>query len=77
MSEVFDPNEWITTQEAAELTGYTSRNLTRAASAGSLRPIRRGNMLFFKRNEIMKYMQEMSSLGHKKHITKRHKKKAG
>lgn len=76
MSEAFDPNEWITSREAAELTGYTSRNLTRAANAGSLRPIKRGNMLFFQKSEILRYMQEMSSLGRKKHTTKKHKKKA-
>lgn len=76
MSEFFDPNEWITTQEAAELTGYTRHNLTRAARTGTLNPVARGNMLFFRRNEVLEYSQRMQTLGRKKHITRRRKKEA-
>jgi len=72
----FNPMEWITTREAAELTGYTTRNLTRAANAGILSHIKRGNMLFFQKSEILEYLTEMKDLGKAKHSPKKQQKKA-
>lgn len=75
MSEqTFDPTEWITTAEAAKIAQCTTHNLTRAARSGVLDAIKRGNMLFFRRNEILDYIQRMKELGADKHTPKVHRK---
>jgi len=66
----FDPQEWLTTAEAAALVGCTTHNLTRAARSGGIQAIKRGKMLFFQRNDILEYIQEIESLGKDKHIPK-------
>ena len=66
----FDPQEWITTAEAADLVGCTTHNLTRAVRSGGLNAIKRGRMLFFQRDEILEYIQEIEALGKDKHIPK-------
>ena len=63
----FDPQEWLTTAEAAALVGCTARNITRAASAGTINAIRRGHMRFFLRDDILEYIQEIQVLGKSKH----------
>jgi len=40
MAEVFNPMEWITTKEAAELTGYSSVTLAKAAACRYLQTVR-------------------------------------
>ena len=64
----FDPQEWLTTAEAAELVGCTKQNLTQAHRNGILNPIPRGNMLFFHRDEILAYIAEIKALGKRKHV---------
>lgn len=70
----FNPVEWITTREAAEMTGYTRHNLTRAARSGALNSIMRGNMRFFKKSDILEYVEQMKALGKAKHIPKIYQK---
>lgn len=70
MSEVFDPNEWITSKEAEDLTGYTRRAFINATKRGTLSYIKRGNMLFYKRDDVLQYVQRMRDLGNKKHTPK-------
>lgn len=68
--ETFTPGEWITTSEAAELTGYSIPNIHRAKQSGRLKAIKRGNMLFFRREEILEYAREMRALGKMKFMPK-------
>jgi excisionase family DNA binding protein len=72
----FNPNEWITTQEAAEITGYTTRNLTKMAKRGNIEAVKRGNMLFFRTNDIIRYAQLMQAMGKTKHTPKSKRQKA-
>jgi len=75
MSETqFDPQEWLTTTEAAALAGCTTRNLTRAVKAGSLDAVERSRMLFFQRDDILEYIQRMKALGPAKHVPKIYQK---
>jgi excisionase family DNA binding protein len=67
MAEAFNPTEWITTKEAAELTGYTARYLRKAIARGRLQGIRRGRDWFLKRDEVLSYAEEMRRLGPAKH----------
>jgi len=71
MSEIpFDPSEWITSAEAAALTGYHRDAFPKAARRGSLRSTKRGNMLFYLRADILAYIQQMQALGPQKHTPK-------
>jgi len=64
----FDPQEWLTSAEAAAMVGCTTRNITRAANAGTISAIRRGHMRFFLRDDILEYIQEIKVLGKSKHV---------
>lgn len=68
--ERFDPVEWITTTEAAELTGYTIHNIHKARQRGAIKAIKRGNMLFFRRDDVLQYALDMKDLGKQKYIPK-------
>ena len=61
------PTEWITTQEAAQLTGYTTRNILRAIAKGHLRGVKRGGTWFLIRGEVLAYTEQMRRLGPSKH----------
>ena len=69
MSEAqFDPQEWLTTAEAAQLVGCSKHNLTRAHRDGIIVAVPRGNMLFFRRDDILAYIAEIKALGSRKHV---------
>jgi len=70
----FNPGEWITTQEAAKITGYTKRNLTKMAKSGNIQSVKRGNMLFFRLGDILQYVQLMQAMGTAKHTPKSKRK---
>jgi excisionase family DNA binding protein len=63
----FNPTEWITTAEAANLTGYTSRNILKAISKGQLRGVKRGSTWFLTKRDVQSYAEEMKRLGPAKH----------
>jgi excisionase family DNA binding protein len=67
MTDDFNPKEWITTAEAAELTGYTSRNIVKAINKGRLHGVKRGGTWFLRKEEVQTYAKEMSQLGSRKH----------
>ena len=67
MSESFNPTEWITTSEAAQLTGYTARYFRKALVGGRLRGVKRGRDWFLRREEVLAYAEEMRQLGPEKH----------
>lgn len=70
----FDPVEWITTQEAAELTGYSKDYFRKAILRGILKGVKRGRDWFLSRAEVLAYAEEMRRLGPAKHSPKRRPK---
>lgn len=63
----FDPIEWITTSEAAELTGYTSGYFRKAISRGLICGKKRGRDWFLNKAEVLAYKAKMDALGDSKH----------
>lgn len=73
----FDPVEWITTNEAAELTGYSKDYFRKAVSRGILKGIKRGRDWFFCKAEVIAYHEEMERLGTAKHNPNRNRDEDG
>jgi len=71
MGKDFDPTEWITTKEAAELTGYHVVHIRRLAKAGRIRGIKRGRDWWVERESVQAYVEEMERLGSAKHDPRR------
>jgi excisionase family DNA binding protein len=65
----FDPVEWITTNEAAELTGYDTSRFRQLAKRGVIQAIKRGRDWFFSKTEVVAYHEEMQRLGAEKNTT--------
>lgn len=63
----FDPGEWITTPEAAALTGYASVTVRLLARQGKIKSIKRGRDWFLNRSEVLAYIETMRQLGTSKH----------
>ena len=77
MSEQFEtvdtpkfPKEWITTSEAAELSGYRQSSIRRSLIAGTIPGEKHGRDWFIKRSDILEYVRRMRELGKKKHTPK-------
>lgn len=71
----FDPTNqttWLSGVEAAELIGRSPATITKAIKNGDIVPIRRGRMLFIKKEDILKYKEKMDLLGNSKHDPRRH-----
>ncbi len=64
---VFDPVEWITTNEAANLTGYSSVTMRQFAREGRLPSMKRGRDWFLSKAAVIAYHQEMQRMGASKH----------
>lgn len=62
-----NPVEWITTQEAANLTGYSASYFRQAIRRGRLLGKKRGRDWFMDRVEVLAYAEEMRELGPAKH----------
>ena len=63
----FDPNQWLTTSEAAELTGYTRAHIRRMLIAKQIEGIKRGRDWLINRESILDHKRRMDALGPKKH----------
>lgn len=63
----FNPIEWITTGEAAELTGYTSDYIRKAIRRGLLEGMKRGRDWFLNKADVLAYKEKMDALGDRKH----------
>jgi hypothetical protein len=55
VTENFNPSEWITTSEAAELTGYTFSYFRKAVKRGLLKGQKRGCDWFMLKGEVRAY----------------------
>jgi excisionase family DNA binding protein len=67
MTNDFNPTEWITTQEAAELTGYQVRYLRQLVNEGKLKAVKRSRAIFIDKDSLLAYANEMKRLGPSKH----------
>ena len=67
MADDFNPTEWITTAEAAELTGYSVQYLRRIIRQGRVRARKWVNAWMVDRKALLDYKREMDSLGPEKH----------
>ncbi|MBN2005093.1 MAG: helix-turn-helix domain-containing protein [Anaerolineae bacterium] len=67
MPEGFGFTQWITTQEAAELTGYSSGYLRAAARKGLIRAEKHGRDWFLDTGDVLAYVERMKELGTSKH----------
>jgi len=73
MSNNFTPTEWITTTEAAELTGYTADYLRKAIKRGRLHHAqKRGRDWFLDKKSVLAYVKEMERLGTASHHNEQH-----
>lgn len=63
MTEDFNPIEWITTKEAAELTGYTVAYFRQLILRGVLHAKKRGRDWFLRKEDVIAYAEEMRRLG--------------
>jgi len=71
MADNFDQSQWITTGEAAELTGYSASYFRKAIFRGLLSARKRGRDWFLNRDEVTQYADEMQQLGAGKHDPRR------
>jgi excisionase family DNA binding protein len=62
----FDPIEWITTGEAAELTGYATAYIRQLIKRGRLKAKKRGRDWFLDKAEVLAYVEKMTRLGDEK-----------
>jgi excisionase family DNA binding protein len=67
MTDNFNPAEWITTSEAAELTGYAAAYFRQMIKRGRLKAQKRGRDWFLSKEEVLAYAEEMKQLGSKKY----------
>jgi hypothetical protein len=73
----FDPVEWITTQHAASLTGYTTARFRQLAKEGAIVARKWGRDWFLSRAEVIAYHEEMERLGTAKHNPTRKRSEDG
>jgi len=67
MPDNFNPSEWITTAEAAELTGYSSVTFRWLVREGKIKGQKRGRDWFLDKKSVLAYVEKMENLGTAKH----------
>ena len=63
MPDDFNLTEWITTKEAAELTGYTTAYFRQLIGRGRLHGRKLGRDWLLNKAEVLAYAEEMKRLG--------------
>ena len=63
----FNPSEWITTKEAAELTGYSPVSVRWMVREGKIEGQKFGRDWLVKRASVLEYTRRMKELGSDKH----------
>ncbi len=58
--------EWITTQEAAEMTGYTPEHVRRLVTSGKVKGQRWGRDWQIDRRSLLAYVKAAEKLGEKR-----------
>jgi excisionase family DNA binding protein len=59
--------EWITTEQAAELTGYTTVHIRRLAREDRFDTLKVGNTWLLRRADVLKHYHAMEALGSSKY----------
>jgi excisionase family DNA binding protein len=67
MTDNFNPTEWITTSEAAELTGYDPAHIRWLVRNGHIQGRKFGRDWMVERKRLLQYKQQMDELGSAKH----------
>ncbi|MCX6032143.1 MAG: helix-turn-helix domain-containing protein [Chloroflexi bacterium] len=67
MTQELDWSQWITTGEAAALTGYSTSNFRKALARGLLQGRKKGRDWFLVRADVLRYAEEMRHLGAARH----------
>ena len=67
MPDDFNPTEWITTKEAAELTGYNLEYIRQMIRRGVIRAEKKGHDWWVDKASVKAYADEMKRLGTAKH----------
>jgi excisionase family DNA binding protein len=62
-----DPTEWVTTTEAAALTGYGLQYVRRLVRSGKVRARKWANAWMVDRTDLLRYKREIDALGPAKH----------
>ena len=63
MTDDFNPTEWITTKEAAELTGYNVIYLRQLIKREQLQARKLGRDWFLHKEKLLAYADKMKQLG--------------
>jgi excisionase family DNA binding protein len=63
MPDDFSPTEWLTTAEAAELTGYSVQYIRRLIGKGRVVAKKWGRDWFLNKASLLAYQKEMEQLG--------------
>jgi excisionase family DNA binding protein len=63
MTRDFNPTKWITTKEAAELTGYSAAYFRQLIAGGKLEGRKIGRDWVLDKSEVLEYAEEMKRLG--------------
>jgi len=58
--------DWITTAEAAKLTGYSRKHIIRLAESGKVKGQRFGDVWQIDRRSLLAYLKEVEKLGAKR-----------
>jgi excisionase family DNA binding protein len=67
MTKDFSPTEWITTKEAAEMTGYNPEYIRQMIRNGRIAAEKKGRDWWIDHDSIEKYADKMKRLGSAKH----------
>jgi excisionase family DNA binding protein len=67
MARDFNPTEWTTTIEVAELTGYDYARVRRLAREGHIEAEKLGRAWLVRRKSLMEYAEKMKELSAAKH----------
>ena len=67
MPDNFNPQEWITTTEAAKLTGYASSSFRHLILRNKIYAEKRGRDWFLRRDDVVAYAEKMKALGKAKY----------
>jgi excisionase family DNA binding protein len=67
MPNDFNPTEWITTKEAAKLTGYTAAYFRQLIARGRLSGQKIGRDWVLNKSDVLAYAEKMKQLGSEKY----------
>jgi len=67
MTNNSNPTEWITTAEAAEMTGYHVKYVRRLVRESKIEGAKRGRDWWVDKASVEKYIDQMKKLGTSKH----------